>query len=823
VPLRERHSGARLSGGLTGRMLWASALLALVVAAAFAVVVLAISDVRRQEQRLSHSQDVLVAANLLERLLLDVETGLRGFVLTGREQFLQPWQAARAEFPHRAEALVGLVADDPAQKQRATLIAQAGNAYIRDYSLPLVEAARRGDPAARSVAATAAGKQRVDALRGNFDQFIAAERSAAARSKANAESAESQAIAAGGAGLGGSVILIALYAAFLTRAIVGPVRHTAAMASRLAEGDLAARVPERGTGEIGALERAFNVMGSSLERSRDELAQLAHEQAALRRVATLVARGGSPPEVFSAVAEEIAQLLGASVTKVLRFEADRTATVVGGWSEPGMHIPIGIRLAVEGEGVAVSVLRTGRPARCDRFDGPPGSVAACFRDVGVHTGVGSPIIVEGELWGAVIAASARPHPLAPESENRVAGFTELVATAIANAQARLELRAIADEQAALRRVATLVARAAPPATVFAAVAEEVGRLLAPADRAFLGRYDADHTMTLMAAWSSTGESLPVGLHGSIPVGGVSALVRETGRMARVDASDPEVLADNAMLGLRSAVAAPITVGGRLWGFMAAASTGDEPPPLGAETRLAQFTELVATAIANAEAQAELTASRARIVATADETRRRIERDLHDGAQQRLVSLALQLRAAQATVPPALEELGAELEHVAAGLTSTLDELREFARGIHPAILAEGGLGPALKALARRSAVAVDLKVGVETRLPERIEVAAYYVVSEALTNAAKHAEASAVQVDVEAADGILRVSVRDDGVGGASFAGGSGLVGLKDRVEALGGRISLESPRGAGTAIRVELPVPDGDGGTDSRAERTPR
>jgi signal transduction histidine kinase len=798
-------------------MLAASALLAVIVGSAFLVLLVAISQVTREEERSSHSLEVLVAANQLERLLLDLETGLRGFVLTGQEQFLEPWEAARTLFPSRAETLLRLVASDPAQEQRATLITQAGNAYIREYSVPLVTAARRGDRSARSVAVTAAGKERVDALRADFDLFLDAERRAAAASKASAESAERRAVVAAAAGLGGSVALIALYAAYLTRSIVRPVRRTATMASRLAGGDLSARVPETGTGEIGALEHAFNVMGSSLEQSRDELAELVREQAALRQVATLVARGGSPPEVFSAVAEELAQLLGASMTKVLRYEADGTATVVGGWSEPGMHIPIGTRLTVEGEGVAVSVLHTGRSARTERFDGPPGSVADCFRRAGAQTGVGSPIVVEGRLWGVVIATSTRPKPLPPESEHRIAGFTELVGTAIANAQARLELRAIADEQAALRRVATLVARSAPPAAVFAAVAEEVGRLL-PADRAMMGRYEADGTVTIVAAWSATGDSGPIGFKTPAGQRSLSTLVRETGRPARIDhypADDGVSPAFIRELANGSGVAAPITVGGRLWGLMAVQSTGEEPPPPpGTEARLAEFTELVATAIANAEAQAELTASRARIVATADETRRRIERDLHDGAQQRLVSLALQLRAAQTTVPPELEELGAELERVARGLTSTLDELREFARGIHPAILAEGGLGPALKALARRSTVAVDLNVEVDKRLPERVEVGAYYVVSEALTNAAKHAQASAVRVDVDAANGILRVSVSDDGIGGAVFARGSGLVGLKDRVEALGGRISLESPHGAGTSIRVELPIGDADGRT---------
>jgi signal transduction histidine kinase len=206
---------------------------------------------------------------------------------------------------------------------------------------------------------------------------------------------------------------------------------------------------------------------------------------------------------------------------------------------------------------------------------------------------------------------------------------------------------------------------------------------------------------------------------------------------------------------------------------------------------------------------ELAASRARIVGTADETRRRIERDLHDGAQQRLVSLALELRAAQAAIPADLGELRADLSRLAEGLAGVIDELREFARGIHPAILAEGGLSPAVKTLARRSPVPVELELRVQARLPDVIEVAAYYVVSEMLTNVAKHAQASVVHVEVEVIGGALRISVRDDGVGGADPARGSGLVGLKDRVEALGGRISVQSPSGEGTTVDVGLPLDD--------------
>jgi signal transduction histidine kinase len=230
-------------------------------------------------------------------------------------------------------------------------------------------------------------------------------------------------------------------------------------------------------------------------------------------------------------------------------------------------------------------------------------------------------------------------------------------------------------------------------------------------------------------------------------------------------------------------------------------------PEDTETRLGNFTELVATAIANAEAHAALTASRSRIIVTADETRRRIERDLHDGAQQRLVAVALRVRAAQAAVPSDLPQLVTELDDAATELTGALDELRDFARGIHPAMLAKGGLRPALRTLASRSAVPVDLDVRTNSRLPELVEVAAYYVVSEALTNAAKHAQASRVTVRVEVVGDLLRVGIRDDGVGGAHIGRGSGLVGLKDRVDALGGRVTLQSEPGAGTSLSIELPL----------------
>jgi signal transduction histidine kinase/PAS domain-containing protein len=377
---------------------------------------------------------------------------------------------------------------------------------------------------------------------------------------------------------------------------------------------------------------------------------------------------------------------------------------------------------------------------------------------------------------------------------------------------RDELRGLAEEQAALRRVATLVARGVPPADVFAAVAEEVGRLVS-IDSVSILRYEGDGAATIVAGWTKTGIDLVEvgerfrleGLEGE----SVTELVLRTRRPGRVDsyanATSPLAVRLGAS-GVRCSAGAPIVVDGRLWGVMAAGSTQAGPLPEATETRIAAFTELLGTAIAKADSRAELTASRARIVAAADETRRRLERDLHDGVQQRLVSVGLELREAEEALPPG-DELRAQLARTASGLAGALDDLVEISRGIHPAILSAGGLVPALKTLARRSAVPVELDLRSDRRLPERVEVAAYYVVSEALTNAAKHAHPSVVRVDVDADDALVQLAIRDDGVGGADPARGSGLVGLTDRVEALGGRIEIASPPGRGTSLRVSIPI----------------
>jgi signal transduction histidine kinase len=459
--------------GLTSRAVVAGVVLALVVGAAFVVLLSSIAGLRQSQLRLEASAQVLVDANRLERLIIDIESGQRGFAMTGEETFLQPWREATAAFPRQAAELERLVADDPGQLASARQITAAGESYIRDYSVPLVDTARRDPVAGRSARAAAEGKRLVDAMRADFDQLVTARQAAAAAQRRRSDAEARRASLAGAAGLAGSLLLIAVYTGYLTRTVAAPVRRVAAAARRIAAGDLTVRVASGGVGEVGVLERSFNAMAGTLARNRDELR----------------------------------------------------------------------------------------------------------------------------------------------------------------------------------------------------------------------------------------------------------------------------------------------------------------------------------------------ASRERIVTAADQARRRIERDLHDGIQQRLVSLVLDLRGLQDAVPADQPELGERLDRLTGGLNEAVDELREVSRGIHPAILSDAGLTPALRALGRRSPVPVDLDLDVPGRLPEPVEVAAYYVVSEALANTAKHARATAATVAARARNGVLHLEVCDDGAGGAAAGGGSGLVGLTDRVEALGGTVAVISPAGRGTRLVVDLPL----------------
>jgi signal transduction histidine kinase len=558
-------------------------------------------------------------------------------------------------------------------------------------------------------------------------------------------------------------------------------------------------------------------MGSSVESdsagaadspSDTRLLRLAEEQAALRQIATLVASGAPSAEVFSAVAQEVAEVMHLPMVGVYRYDSDGLMTVIATCSDRPHVLHPGTRWPLDGPSMIAQVYKTGRPARIEDYTDLPGALAEGARQSRLNATAGAPIIVDGSVWGAM-GASSPDEPLPDGIEDRLAEFTELLAVAIANTESREQLARLADEQSALRRVATLVAERARPTDVFEAVLGEVGRLL-PTDAAAFSRCEADGTVTTIGSWSRGGGYIPMGMRHPLSAGTLVEQIVETGRPARIDSyldSSGWVADAVRELGWRSSVGTPLIVEGRLWGVLAVASMTDRRLPASTERRLTEFGALVATAIANAESRAELNASRARIVATADATRRRIERDLHDGTQQRLVSLALELRAAEQAVPAELHEHRAALGHAADGLTGVLNELREIARGIHPAILAEGGLGPALKTLARRSAVPVELELPSELQLPEGIEVATYYIVSEALTNAAKYAHASVVRVAVEVHEQLLRVSVRDDGRGGADPDGGSGLVGLKDRAEAMGGTISLRSPLGAGTSVEADLPL----------------
>jgi signal transduction histidine kinase len=641
-----RTRGSRQAGGrLTRRTVAVSVLLSAVIGAAFSLLALAIDALRDSEERANHALQVLVAANRLERLVIDVETAQRGFIITGETGFLGPWYRAQDGVVDQAAALERLAsAGNGGQDIRARQISRAVGSYIRDYSVPLVTKAQDDLGSARTVAVTEEGKRRVDALRNRFERFMAVESQIFEAGQDRAEASARRALVAATVSVAGSIALILLSGGYLVRSVVRPVRRASAMAGQVAGGDLAVRMPETGPGEVGVLERALNTMAGSLETGRDELRRIVGEQAALRRVATLVARGVSPPQVFGAVAAEAGHVLAAECTAVVRFEPDGAATIAGSWArpgDPGLAPPLGSHWPADEASVAGLVRRTGRPAQVPDYEAAGGEVPAWAREHGIRSGVGSPIIVEGRLWGVIIAFSG----------------------------------------------------------------------------------------------------------------------------------------------------------------------GAGPRPDGTEERLLAFTELVAMAIANTESRAELAASRARVVAAADQTRRRIERDLHDGTQQRLISLALELRAAEASVPPEHQGLVRQWSRTAQGLTEVVEELREISRGLHPAILEKGGLGPALRALARRAGVPVELSVRVGGRLPERAEVAAYYVVSEALANAAKHARASVVRVDAGLAGGTLRLLVADDGAGGADPSRGSGLIGLSDRVAAVGGRIEITSPPGGGTSLLVTIPA----------------
>jgi signal transduction histidine kinase len=368
---------------------------------------------------------------------------------------------------------------------------------------------------------------------------------------------------------------------------------------------------------------------------------------------------------------------------------------------------------------------------------------------------------------------------------------------------------IAREHEALRRLAILVARQPSTAEVFAAVTEETGRLLG-AQTSNLMRVSNPELAVIVAGWSEGAAHVPVGSTGKLDGRGMVGQILETGRPSRVDNFDDvggAVAKSMRSLGLRSGVAGPVIVDGRIWGALVVCSAGSEPLPPGTEDRVAAFAQLISLAIENAETREELAASRVRLVAAADEARRRIERDLHDGAQQRLVATALTLTLLDRKLGGDSDEANSLLTSAREELDRGLCELRDLARGLHPAELTDRGVEAAVRSLVHRVRVPVDFHAAVPERVDATIEAACYFVVSEALTNVVKYAEASSVTVELTVTDDTLVATIADDGIGGAEPELGSGLRGLVDRVHAVGGRLQVSSPPGEGTRLRAELPT----------------
>ena len=607
------------------------------VGAAFTILAVSVDRERSAERLAQHSNRVLATAERLGRQVHTLQSSQRDFLATGDRRFLRSWNTARRAAPRTAEQL-STVTRVPEHIARARRIAAGLDTYLAQDAVPLVGVGRRDLRAARRLGAASEIAKREDALWAQLRSFTTAERRFAAQRTAHSRNEARVAGGAAIAGLAGSVLLIVAFGAYLTRAIVVPVRRAAAMAGRMAADDLSVRLPETGPGEIGALQRTFNMMGESLQSDRENLRQLADEQSALRRVATLIARGVPATELLAAVVQEVDRVLGSTSTRLAQYLPGNIVEIIVS-SRDDTAVAVGGRWAADGDHLAGVVHETGRAARRDSLDGVEGELAERLRRDGVRSGVAAPIVVEGRLWGIMLAY-----------------WTD---------------------------------RVAPP---------------------------------------DTGE------------------------------------------------------------------------------RLEQFTELVATAIANAEGRAALTASRSRVVATADETRRRIERDLHDGAQQRLVHAIVTLKLARRALEEGSERSAAMVDEALEHAERANGALRELVHGILPASLSRGGLRPALKGLVERAPIVVRV-TATGRRFAPALEATAYFIAAEALTNVYKHSGADSAQVTAEVHDGVLRVEVHDDGAGGATVDGGSGLLGLHDRAAAAGGHLDVVSPPGAGTTVTATLPL----------------
>ena len=541
--------------------------------------------------------------------------------------------------------------------------------------------------------------------------------------------------------------------------------------------------------------------------SRAEGSKVAEEQAALRRVATLVARGVSQDELFAAVNEEVGWLVGADPTSLMRFEADDTVTLVAAWSAADAGFPIGARRPVDD--ALRSMRDDGRAVRFGPMELPrDGPFVEEARQLAIRSAVGVPIVVDGLVWGVAVAASTREEPFPEDTETRLAQFTELLATAISNAEARADASRLAEEQAALRRVATLVAHESSPSEVSAAVAKEVAGLLG-VENMRMARYEADATVTVVAEWGEPDAAFPVGTR--LPLGGknIASQVLRTERPARIESAEATgaVGAYARSMGSRTAVGAPIVVDGRLWGVMVATSPEAGSLPADTESRLENFTELVATAISNTEARTELAASRARIVAATDEERRRVVRDLHDGAQQRLVHTIITLKLARQRARergggrPALVSEALDNAEQANGRAARArprhppsgPHPRRAARGSGRAGLADAGAGRERRV--RRAGSLPRSRRPHTSSSPRRSPTSPNTLAPSAPRSprASRTARSSS-----RSATTASEAPSRD----------GSGLTGLTDRLAALDGELRVESPADRGTVVAATIPLP---------------
>jgi signal transduction histidine kinase len=537
-------------------------------------------------------------------------------------------------------------------------------------------------------------------------------------------------------------------------------------------------------------------------------------------VATLVAEGTTPGELFAAVVNEAARALNLATVVLGRYEPHATVRILASLDEATFTAGSSWRL--DGPSIAASVLDTGRPSRIDDYSELPGAIAAAVRESRLRSTVGVPIVVNRAVWGVMTVGTRESEPLPADTEARLGHFTELLAFAISNAETREQLSRLAEQQGALRRVATLVAARSTTAELWTAVVEEVAAVVGvPA--AWLLRYGPGRSMTVLAVLNDP--ALAVGTRWPLDGTSVTGAVFDTALSARIDdySNLDGALAERTReSGFLSSLGVPIIVDGTVWGAICVGTREVDPLPADTESRLADFTDLVATAISNAEARSELIASRARLVAAGDEARKRIERSLHHGTQQRLLAIGLDVQRIKASVPAEESDVRSGLERIGRDLELVLEGVRELSRGLHPPMLARRGLRTTLVALAGRSPIPVDLDIELDERPPEQIERVVYYAVSEALTNAIKHSNASAISVKIAtdhpggrfatgpdtSRGGLnLHVTVADDGDGGAAPARGLGLAEIVDRVDALGGRLSIDSPPGRGTRIAIALPL----------------